>query len=167
MATQSEIAAKKAELAERRMGLVGRTTTVLGAYHMAITLIIGILEQSKHGSIARHIKLKAEYLSLNAQSLALDVKEKVVRGEKMVYTEEVKEALGNYMENLRDGIERLRDRERGARRELWGYGVGREEKENGGAGEKEKVMREIARVYGELMREVREVGRDVERLRGR
>jgi len=33
--------------------------------------------------------------------------------------------------------------------------------------EKERVMREIARVYGEMVKEVREVGRDVERLKGR
>jgi hypothetical protein len=28
-------------------------------------------------------------------------------------------------------------------------------------------MKEIARVYGELIKEVKEVGKDVERLRGR
>jgi hypothetical protein len=92
-------------------------------------------------------------------------KEKAIRGEKMVYTDQVKDALQEYVRNLRDGRERLRERKKGAERVLWGYGVGRTEDE--GSAEKEKVMREIARVYGELVREVAEVGRDVERLRGR
>jgi hypothetical protein len=128
-------------------------------------LIIQILEQNKHGSIARHIKTKTEYLSLSAQQIALEVKEKKVRGERMVYTDEVKGALGSYMDNLRSGRERLSERRREAERVLWGYGVGRQEEDGGTAG-KEKMMREIARVYGELAKEVGEVGRDVERLKG-
>ena len=83
----------------------------------------------------------------------------------MVYTPEVIEALGRYKENLRDARQRLSDRKRGAERALWGYGVGR--RADDGGREKEKVMREIARVYGELGKEVRDVGRDVERLRGK
>lgn len=93
------------------------------------------------------------------------VKEKAIRGEKLVYTDQVKDALQEYVRNLRDGRERLRERRNEAERVLWGYGVGRTEEEGGG--EKEKVMREIARVYGELVKEVAEVGRDVERLKGR
>lgn len=141
--------------------MVGKTTTLLGTYHFAISLIIRMLEQSKHGSVARHLKTKAEYLSTVARTVELEAKEKGVRGHKMVYTNEVNDALENYMLNLRDGRERLRERKGDAERVLWGYGVGRED------GEKEKVMREIARVYGELTRELREVGRDVERLAGK
>jgi hypothetical protein len=82
----------------------------------------------------------------------------------MVYTEEIKGALGSYMNNLKSGRDRLNERRREAERVLWGYGVGRQE-DRGMAG-KEKMMREIARVYGELVKEVGEVGRDVERLKG-
>ena len=152
---------QKAALQTRRTALVGKTTTLLGIYHLAISLIIRILEQSKHGAVARHVKTKAEFLNITARTVELETKEKAVRGNKVVYTDEVNEALGNYMRNLRDGRERLRERKGDAERVLWGYGVGREE------GEKEKVMREIARVYGELRRELREVGKDVERLQGR
>lgn len=95
----------------------------------------------------------------------MEAMEKKEKGERMVYTDEVREALGEYVRHLRDGRERLKERRKGAERVLLGYGVGREA-EGEGAG-KEKVMREIARVYGELMREVGEVGKDVERLRGR
>jgi hypothetical protein len=162
---QSEITTKKRDLATRRAGLVSKTTTLLGLYHLATTLVILILEQSVHGSVSRNAKAHAELLSLTAQSLNLQVKEKALRGEKMVYTEPVKSALHEYVRNLRDGRERLRERRKEAERVLWGYGVGRTE-EVGGV-EKERVMREIARVYGEMVKEVREVGRDVERLKGR
>ena len=140
---------------------MGKTTTVLGVYHIAIAQVIRILEQNKHGSVSRFYKTKAEYLEMSAKQVELQVKEKMARGEKMVYTEEVKNALEHYMRNLRDGRERLRERKKDAERILWGYGVGREE------GDKERRMREIARVYGELVKELAEVGRDVERLRGR
>jgi hypothetical protein len=144
---------------------VSKTTTLLGLYHLATTLVILILEQSVHGSVARHVKAHSELLALSAQSLDLQVKEKALRGEKMVYTEQVNSALREYVRNLRDGRERLREKKKEAERVLWGYGVGRTEEEGGP--EKEKVMKEIARVYGALVKELSEVGRDVERLKGR
>jgi hypothetical protein len=156
---------KKAELERRRRELVSKTTTLLGIYHLTISLIIRILEQNKHGAVARHVKTKAEFLSAQAKTVELEMKEKGVRGRGMVYSEEVNAALEHYMQNLRDGKERLRERKGDAERVLWGYGVGRKEGEGGV--EKEKVMREIARVYGELRRELGEVGKDVERLKGR
>ncbi|KAG9242869.1 hypothetical protein BJ878DRAFT_148064 [Calycina marina] len=162
-AIKKEVVERKAELEKRRGVLVTNTTTLLSIYHLASTLTIRLLEQTLHGSVARHTRSHAELLLLTAKSTVLAVKEKSVRAEKIIYTPEVVAALRNYTEELRDGEERLRGRERDAKRVLWGYGVGREE---GGEG-KEKVMREIARVYGELMREVREVARDVERLRGK
>ena len=143
------------------MELVSKTTTLLGIYHLTISLIIGILEQSKHGAVARHVKSKAEFLSVQAKTVELEVKEKGVRGNKMVYTEEVKKSLERYVGNLRDGRERLKERKGDAERVLWGYGIGREE------GDKDRVMKSIAQAYGELQRELREVGRDVERLRGK
>jgi len=140
---------------------------VLQAYQNATTLTIQILETSKHGSLSleRHYQTKITYLAQLVERVRLEAMEKKGKGERMVYTDEVRGALGEYVRHLRDGRERLRERRKGAERELWGYGVGREE-EGEGTG-KEKVMREIARVEGELIREVGEVGRDVERLRGR
>jgi len=72
-------------------------------------------------------------------------------------------ALRSYAEHLRDVRSRLRQREKDARAELWRYGVGRGE----GDGRKQVVMREIARVYGELMGAVEEAREDVERLKGK
>ena len=149
---------KRADIQSRRTALIAKTTTLLGMYHLAISLIVRILEQSKHGSVARHIKMKADYLNTAMRMMDLESKEKGVRGSKMVYTDEVDRALENYKQYMRDGMERLRERKGDAERILWGYGIGR----NGV--EKEKVMREIARVYGELRRELKAVGKDIARL---
>lgn len=102
---------------------------------------------------------------MKAAQVLYEAKSKREKGEKVVYTDEVQGALENYVRELRSGRERGRERKREAERVLWGYGVGRREGEGGE--EKEKVLREVARVYGELVREVEEVGRDVKKLRGR
>lgn len=147
---------------ERRTQLVANTGMILGLTHLACVLIIQLLEQGTHGVVARHVKAKAEVLGLGAQLVALEGREKRERGDRAVYSDVVKDALGNYERGLKDGRERLGERERDAKRVLWGYGVGREE-----GSDKEKVLKEIARVYGELKREIREVERDVGRLRGK
>ncbi|KAL5323966.1 hypothetical protein ACEPPN_008508 [Leptodophora sp. 'Broadleaf-Isolate-01'] len=128
-------------------------------------LTIRTLEQTTHGSLSRHLKARSEYLALKAAQVLYEAKSKREKGEKVVYTDEVQGALENYVRELRSGRERGRERKREAERVLWGYGVGRREGEGGE--EKEKVLREVARVYGELVREVEEVGRDVKKLRGR
>ncbi|KAG9233840.1 hypothetical protein BJ875DRAFT_425122 [Amylocarpus encephaloides] len=160
---QSTISNKRLTLQTQRQALITLTTTLLQRYNYATTLTIQLLETSKHGSLSleRHYLTKMSHLALTVDKLSLDAREKSVKGSNMVYTPQVVAALTRYFENLRDGRERLKERKRDAERVLWGYGVGREE------GEKEKVMREVARVYGELMREMRDVEKDVDRLRGR
>jgi hypothetical protein len=144
--------------------LTAQIIAVLREYQTATTLSIQILETSKHGSLSleRHYQTKITYLSHLLERVRLEADEKRVKGERMVYSEEVRRALGEYVRHLGDGRLRLKERREGAERVLWGYGVGREDGEG-----KERVMREVARVYGGLVREVGEVGRDVEKLRGR
>ncbi|KAL3421893.1 hypothetical protein PVAG01_06049 [Phlyctema vagabunda] len=158
---QREISRKKLELEENRTRLVSQTTTLLGLYSMAITFIIHILEQNKHGAIARNARTRAEYLGLSAQKEEVDSRILVAKGMKLLYTDEVTNALSNYMLNLRDAKERLKERKKDLERQLWGYGVGRDDRT------KERTMKEIARVYTEMMRETEEVGRDLKRLQGR
>jgi hypothetical protein len=155
------ILSQKLALETRRLALTSRTTTLLSLHHLAHTLTILLLEQTKHGLLSRHIKAKTDFLALSAQQLEYAATEKRVKGERAVYNEQVKNALREYWRTLKDGMERLRERKDTAERILWGYGVGREDRD------KEKVMREIARVYKELQKEIAEVTRDVERLRGR
>lgn len=115
------------------------------------------------------MRAKTEFLALWARSVALEGEAKRGIAEAIVYDDRTRAALGTYLGHLRDAGERLGERGRGLERELWGYGVGREREEGGDGnreGEKEKVMREVARVYGEMRRELGEVSTDVERLRG-
>lgn len=162
---QREISDKKTNVSRHRIGLVSKATTLISLYHVAIVLIIRILEQNKHGSIARNAKTRSEFLCLSAQKEELEGQILARKAEKMMYTDEVKSALENYLHNLKDGTERLKERRRDLERELWGYGVGREEGQ--GHEGKERTMKEIVRVYGKLLRDVTEVRKDVKRLTGR
>jgi hypothetical protein len=152
------IASQKAALETSRSALVSLTTKVLEHYRTATELTIRILEQNKHGQLARSVKSKSELLYAEAKQEELNSRITYLTARNAVYTPEVSSALTNYKAHLRDGRARLRQRQRDAERELERYGVGREGKE--------KVMREIARVYGEMGRQIREVRRDVERLKG-
>lgn len=81
----------------------------------------------------------------------------------LVYDAKAKEALRNYMMHLKDSRSRLRQKKRDVEKELWAYGVGRGDEDGG---RKEGVMREVARVYVGLGKEMEEVKRDLRRLQG-
>lgn len=115
----------------------------------------------KHGVVARNARARADFLSTSARLEEHNTKNLELSARKTIYSDEVNHALQNYMEHLKDARERLAQRQKIAERELWGYGVGRE------TGDKEKVMKEIARVYGELSKEINDVSRDVEKLKGK
>lgn len=103
------------------------------------------------------LPLTAEESSLRAK-LNLDVLEKEV------YSPEVRGALGNYSRHLRDARARLEGkiRELAIALEAYGVDVGK-----GGDEGREKMYREMARVYGEMRRQVKEVEGDLERLKGK
>jgi hypothetical protein len=152
------ISSQKASLESARLALVPLTTKVLEHYRTATELTIRILEQNKHGQLARSIKSKSELLCADAKQEELNAKIVNLTARNTIYTPEVSGALANYKEQLRDGRARLRQRQKDAEKELERYGVGREGKE--------RVMREIARVYGEMGRQIWEVRKDMERLKG-
>ncbi|RAL64440.1 hypothetical protein DID88_001916 [Monilinia fructigena] len=157
---QSSLLSDSHALALSRTAVVNSTTQLLNLYHHATTLIIQHLERSKHGPLTRHTTTKISLLSLQSRTLSHELQLKYLQGEKIIYDERTTEALQNYLRELRGGRERLKERVKLKERDLWGYGVGRED------GGKERVMREIARVFRELSGEIEEVKRDVERLRG-
>ncbi|KUJ13198.1 uncharacterized protein LY89DRAFT_737178 [Mollisia scopiformis] len=163
LSLQSSLETQRTSIAKRRLELVSNTTTLLSLHHLSHNLLILHLEQTKHGLLSRHLQARSSYLSLLAQQVALQVREKAVKGERVVYSEEVRGALEVYVRHLRDARERLREKRGDAERVLWGYGVGRGEEGK----EKERVMRSVTDKYAELSRELKDVGRDVERLRGR
>ncbi|KAG4417927.1 hypothetical protein IFR04_008981, partial [Cadophora malorum] len=117
---QLSIKDRRTQLAKRRADLVTHTTTLLTLHHLATALLIRTLEQSTHGSFSRHIKARSEFLSLKASQLLSETQTKKQKGEKMLYTDEVRNALENYVRELRMGRERGRERRAQAERTLWG-----------------------------------------------
>lgn len=132
----------------------------MSLYHLASTLIILHLEQTVHGSLSRELKTKSEFLGMVAKKLALESKEKRLRGDKAFYSHPVKSALDQYMIKIQNARERLEERKSNAMKILLGYGIGSSNTDEA------RIMRSIADKYGELKREVREVRRDIDKLKG-
>ncbi|RYP08671.1 hypothetical protein DL764_001799 [Monosporascus ibericus] len=136
--------------------------------------------EAKHGPAARGTALRAELAALDAGGWALAAR--ALRSDAMadVYPREARAALLNYRRHLAGARVRLLDGVGVREAELRDYGVsvsaGGDGDDDGGrkggrkmamataTGEKEKTMREIARVYKEMEGRVREVRADLERL---
>ncbi|RKF54545.1 Uncharacterized protein OnM2_096032 [Erysiphe neolycopersici] len=159
-ARRNEIEEKRYKLNLRRVELVGKVKMLLSLYHLASTLVILHLEQTVHGSISREFKLRSEIVSLKAQKLAYESKEKRYKGEKIFYSDEVKNALSQYLKSLRKGRERLEERKSLAEKTLSAYSFSGSLKPD-----EAKIMRRIAEKYAELRREVKRVSRDIEKLK--
>jgi hypothetical protein len=79
-----------------------------------------------------------------------------------VYAPEAVAALGSYARHLRDGKARLGEAIRGLSAELKAYGVGVEGSE--GDKGKERTMREMARVYRDMEKQIEDIKADLARL---
>lgn len=140
-----------------------------------LAVLIRCLE-SKHGNIARSLELRAAEVAVVArrQEGEVDRMLGVVRGE--VYTPEARRALEEYGRHLRDLRGRVREESGGLEAVLREYGVavGREDRDGGekkvvemkrkGDENKERILREMARVYAKMRREGAEVEEEIERL---
>ncbi|POS85681.1 hypothetical protein EPUL_002503 [Erysiphe pulchra] len=161
-ALKIEIEKKRYTLNLRRVELVGKVKMLLSLYHLASTLVILHLEQTVHGSMSRELKLRSEIVSLNAQKLAFEAKEKRYKGEKIFYSDDVKNAFYQYVRSLRKGRERLEERKSLAEKTISAYRFSGSSKPD-----EAKIMRSIADKYAELQREVIRVSRDVEKLKNK
>jgi hypothetical protein len=117
--------------------------------------------EAKHGNIARSLELRAAEISVSAARQEAEVGKVLGQIKGQVYTPEAIRALERYAEHLRDAKYRVGEDIRGLRGMLGSYGV---EEEGMGDDGKERVMREMARVYGEMGRQMEEVKGDLERL---
>ncbi|OBT69629.1 hypothetical protein VE03_00733 [Pseudogymnoascus sp. 23342-1-I1] len=160
LALREQITTLRLYLATNRTTLTDVAVKLLGIYTAQSASTIRILEQTTHGALSRHARAHAEMLAASCATTALEAEQKRRVGEGLVYGPEAVRALGVYREHLRDGRVRMEGRKGGAERELGRYG-------QGGKEGKERVMREIARVWGEMEGEVEEVRGDIGRLRGR
>ncbi|KAB5583479.1 hypothetical protein GE09DRAFT_302954 [Coniochaeta sp. 2T2.1] len=155
-------------LSRQRLESSVALTRLLSLRASELEQLIRALE-SKHGNVARSLELRAAEVAVLAarQEYTAGVLLKTVRRE--VYTPEVIRALERYGGHLRDGKGRLREEIRGLMGELGRYGVRIDtgiDGRGGGEGDeaKERTMREMARVYREMGRQVEEVRGDLERL---
>ncbi|KAL3464111.1 hypothetical protein BJX64DRAFT_286800 [Aspergillus heterothallicus] len=148
-AARTQMAAKAAEVLAMRAAVLERTVT--------------LLERTKHGSLARATKAKAEHLSTVAHGV--DGKLKAVRFDLLatIHTPEVNSALSQYYRHLRDVWVRLEERRELALHELKAYA---DADSIAGVPPKSGQIVEIVRRYGSLITEIEEVSTEIQRLRG-
>ena len=156
---QSELTAAEAVLTAQRLRTLASLGPLLHSYAQAIVYLMRALE-AKHGVIARSLELRASEVALQAQRNEMDSHQALHAVRTEVYTPGMVAALKNYAVHLRDSKIRGEERIRGLYAELGEYGVGVEGGEN-----KEKMMREMSRVYREMGRQMDDVKGDLDRLR--
>ena len=154
----STIEQDKVALSKARFSTANSLVHLLQKHTQALILLIRSLE-AKHGGVARSLEFRAAEVALLAQRGEVDAEAALWNARKAIYTPEVVDALRNYASHLKDGQMRLGETVRTLQMELESYGVG-------GADEgKERTMREMARVYRDMGRQLDEIKEDLRRLR--
>ncbi|KAF2624168.1 hypothetical protein BU25DRAFT_413735 [Macroventuria anomochaeta] len=142
------------ELATARTELSNSLTSLLALHKQTLETSIRILEQTQHGSLARHTKARAELLHSRATLLGLEAKCHTFGHPPPA---EFVLALKEFRKSQSTGERSLRDREALARQSLRLY-------EQAG----EKGIRELAKRKGYLENEMGRIEREIESLeRGR
>jgi hypothetical protein len=156
---------RKVELTRARLTAATELTALLQEQTTVLAQLLRALE-AKHGPIARSLEFRASEAALTAQRQEAEAEAALWLARRDTYTPEAARALANYASHLRDAKGRLHEAIHTLRDELEAYGVdaGDGETEGRGHGGKEKVMREMARVYRDMGRQVDEVRGDLERL---
>ncbi|KUI61794.1 hypothetical protein VP1G_08943 [Cytospora mali] len=158
----SDVRQQSVSLAGARSVAANALVRLLQDYTQALTLLIRSLE-AKHGGVARSLEFRAADVALEAQFGQVNAEMALWNVRRDLYSPEVREALSNYNNHLRDGQRRLSEAARTARAELVGYGIAID----GEAGDvkKERALREAARAYRDMSQQVEEAQRDLGRLR--
>ncbi|KAK4228044.1 hypothetical protein QBC38DRAFT_476029 [Podospora fimiseda] len=154
---QDTIASRKAAITKSRLAAATAISTLLSDQILLLSQFIKSLE-AKHGPIARSLEFKATETCLEAEKQELEVKLQLQGIKREVYSPDVVDALSNYSAHLRDAKGRLSEKIRGLKVEL-------EEYEAGGK-DKQRKMREMARVWREMSGKIEEARGDLERLGG-
>ncbi|KAI1087314.1 hypothetical protein F5B19DRAFT_78730 [Rostrohypoxylon terebratum] len=161
-ALQTSVSNTSLALSLSRQRATHDLTTHLARHAQALAALIRILE-SKHGPSARSAELRAADAGLETQAWALAAEALLWDVRRTVYPPEARRALANYRRHLADARMRLTDAIRVREAELEDYGVvvveGHEGNEN-----KERTMREMARVWREMEARLDEVKGDLHRL---
>lgn len=157
---------QSAALSAARLAAAESLVQLLGKYTQALSHLLRSLE-AKHGGVARSLELRGADVALEARRGEIDAEQALWTVRKDVYTPNVREALKNYADHVRDGQRRLKEAARTAEAELAEYGVqpdGKSAGGNGGDTMRERRFREIARAHRETRRQIDEAKRDLSRL---
>lgn len=161
--TLSAAASEQADaLADARLATLDALVKLLDKQSEALSELIRSLE-AKHGGVARSLELRGAEVSLEAQRGEVETESALWAVRRDVYAPEVREALRNYSDHVKDGQRRLKEAARTATMELSEYGVAVEGKD--GDATKERRFREIARAHRDVRRQIDEAKRDLNRLR--
>jgi hypothetical protein len=147
------------DVTSARLETLASLASLLSDYDAVLASLIRSLE-AKHGAIARSVELDAASISLQAQRVHLDGQSTLHSLRKDIYSPEAVVALKNYASHLKDARTRTEERLRGLAAELGEYGVG-----VAGGEEKEKLMKEMARVYRDMGKQMKDAQGDLDRLR--
>ncbi|KAL2128077.1 hypothetical protein VTI74DRAFT_9756 [Chaetomium olivicolor] len=157
----STVADLKAELTRARLSAATKLTSLLQEQTAVLSQLLRTLE-AKHGPIARSLEFRATETALAAQRQEAEAETALLLAKRETYTPEAAQALTNYANHLRDAKGRLTETIHTLKAELEAYGVGVDDGTGRG---KDKVMREMARVYSDMGRQMEDVRGDLERLR--
>lgn len=162
-ALASAVEQQSASLAAARLATANSLVALLDKHTQVLTQLIRSLE-AKHGAVARSLELRGAEVTLEAQRGEIDAESALWTVRKDMYTPEVRKALRNYANHVRDGQRRLREAATAAAAELAEYGV-QPDGEGGGDATRERRFREIARAHRDTRRQIEEAKRDLSRLR--
>ncbi|CAK38876.1 zf-CSL-domain-containing protein [Aspergillus niger] len=135
------------ELPAARTRMAATAAEVLATRAAVLERTVMLLERAKHGAMARAAKAKADHLVAVAQGIEGKLNVTKLEILATIHTPEVVDALRRYYQHLRETRERLEERRAMALDELKSY-----EDSIDGAGR--GPMKELARQYGSLIREV-------------
>ncbi|KAI1178139.1 hypothetical protein F4777DRAFT_126672 [Nemania sp. FL0916] len=172
----SDLDASQAKLSRTRLATTAALTRHFGQHAEALALLLRAIE-AKHGVVATLSELRATEARQEAQAWALAAEALLWETRGLAYPPEARVALANYRRHLRDAGRRLEDGTRVREVELAEYGVrvdkgadsrprGRERRGTVTVDEnKERALREMARVWREMDTRLREIQGDLSRLR--
>ncbi|KAI6521169.1 hypothetical protein MCOR08_008232 [Pyricularia oryzae] len=164
-ASHAALATAKAELSRERLAAATAVQKLLELEAQTLGSLARTLE-AKHGASARSLELRAAEVALSARQGEAEAKAALYRARRNVYSPEAGEALEAYAAHLRDSKVRVFEACRARRAELAEYGVVEGDDEDGEVemGKKEKAMRDLAKTYRDMGRQINEVKRDLDRL---
>ena len=147
------MAVSRLKIAESRVKLAQETSTLHASYCKVIEASIRILEQTIHGSVARGMKAKADYLAVVAEGMRKKLS--VQHGQLMsqLYSSEFQEVLRTKQDNLEDEGRTVKRKLRDAEDRLERY-------------KKASGIKDMAQEYADILKETEKVKADIARLQG-